>query len=615
MEKAKSKGSAGSDRMSPGCSAPCYGVFLKHDETISLRDGVRLAMDIYFPALDGRRAEGAFPVILVRTPYDKSPMFHYRYFAERGYVVVCQDVRGRYASGGSFYPFANEGPDGYDTVEWIASQPWCSGKIGTSGPSYCAAVQSALASLNPPHLAAMIPTYGPSSYYHSSMRHNGALEMRFFVYAFTMAATSREAAADPFVKAALDEACKNIWEWVRAFPIRKGETPLSLVPSYEQWAIDISTRAVYDEYWKRPGYGPMPFYDLHADVPTLYVAGWYDTYTRASFENFIQLGKRQKSPVHILAGPWTHVGGFKGIAGDLSTEPSGGLNDAMTHELRWFDRWLKGLPTGVDREKRVKYFLMGGGSRVAPDSSRIYHGGEWKESDTWPPPDTKQVSFFLHPLGILSERAPEGENSSSYNFDPSDPVPTIGGSLSAIPLPAGGFDQKGREDFIFSKNALPLSSRQDVLCFMSGILENDLLVEGPVSARLWVSTDGPDTDFTAKLIDVYPPTLNYPHGAAINITDSIMRLRFRNGFEREEPAVRGEVYCISFQLYPTANRFAKGHRIRLDISSSNFPRFDVNPNTGGPPGKERKKRVAVNTIFYGASRQSCITLYVSVRQG
>lgn len=605
----KNKGSA--NKLTYTCSAPCYGVFVDYNIMMPLRDGVRLAMDIYYPAIDGKKVQETFSVILVRTPYDKTNKSYYRYFAERGYVVVVQDVRGRYASEGVFYPFANEGPDGYDTVEWIAVQSWCNGKVGTSGASYCAAVQNALASLNPPHLAAMIPTYGPSSYFHSSMRHNGAFEMRFFVYAFSMAVSSREAASDPFIKSALEEAYTNIWEWVKSYPIRKGETPLSLLPSYEQWAIDISTRCLYDEYWKRPGYGPRFHYERHADVPTLYIAGWYDTYTRSSFENFIELGKQKKKPVHILAGPWTHGGDFKATAGDMSSVPEGGLSDIMGVELRWFDRWLKNLPTGVDKEKRVKYFLMGGGKGIETGNRVIFHGGEWKTSDVWPPAETQPMPFYLYPDGHLSLKPLlSGDFHTTYNFDPSDPVPTIGGNLSAIPLPAGGFDQKGDKIFIFAKNTLPLSSRSDILCFMTEPLTKDITVVGPIAMKLWVSTDGMDTDFTAKLIDVFPPSLNYPHGAALNISDSILRLRFRNGFEKEEIAVPGEVYKINFELYPTANRFVKGHRIRLDISSSNYPRFDVNPNTGGPLGIERRKRIAENTVYYGASTPSCIILSV-----
>lgn len=594
------------------CSAPSYDVVVERNMTMPLRDGVLLAMDVYFPATAGRKAEEAFPVVLRRTPYDKTAgAADGRYFAERGYIAVMQDVRGRYASEGEFYPFAHEGPDGYDAVEWISQQPWCDGKVGTTGASYCAAVQSALASLNPPHLAAMIPIYGPASYYHSSLRHNGALEMRFFTYAFSMAARSRETAADPLLKAALDEAYENIWEYVKSFPIRKGETPLSLVPSYEQWCIDISTRAAYDDYWRQPGYGPLPHYDKHADVPTLYVGGWYDTYTRNTLQNFVEMRKRQKQPVHVLMGPWTHGGVATATAGDLSSTPDGGLSDFRAVQLRWFDHWLKGLPTGLEADRPVKFFLMGGGSGPETGTKAIFHGGEWKTADSWPPKGAKATSFYLHADGRIRTDPPQDEcEPTRYDFDPRDPVPTVGGHLSAIPLPAGGFDQRGDPRFPFCKNTLPLAARRDVLSFSTEPLEEDVVVAGPVRARLWVSTDGSDTDFTAKLLDVFPPSPNHPHGAALNLTDSILRLRFRNGFEREELAEPGVVYEIVFDLYPTANRFAKGHRIRVDVSSSNYPRFDVNPNTGGPIGVERRLRTAANALHHSAARPSHVVMHV-----
>ena len=594
------------------CSAPTYEAIAERNVMMPLRDRVQLAMDIYFPAIDGVQAEGEFPAVLTRTPYDKNGCAgDAKYFAERGYVAVMQDVRGRYESEGTFYPFAHEGPDGYDAVEWIAAQPWCNGKVGTTGASYCGAVQSALASLNPPHLAAMIPTYGPGSYFHSSMRQNGVLEMRFYTYAFSMAARSREAAADLKLKAALDAANASIWDWVKAYPIRRGNSPLHLIPSYEQWCIDIATHATYDEYWKQPGYGPRPYYDQHADVPTLYVGGWYDTYTRNTLENFVELSKRQKAPVHVLMGPWTHSTATGSTAGDASFVPDGGLSDFRAVQLRWFDQWLKGLPTGLDQAAAVKYFVMGGGSGPEDGSRTIYHGGEWKSSATWPPAGIEPTPFYFHADGSLSTNAPADEPEPTlYQFDPRDPVPTIGGHLSAIPVPAGGFDQRNDPRFPFAKGKLPLSARQDVLCFVTEPLSEDVEIAGPIRVRLWVSTDGPDTDFTAKLIDLYPPSVNYPHGCALNLTDSIMRLRFRHGFEREELGVPGEAYELDFEMYPNANRFVKGHQIRVDISSSNYPRFEVNPNTGGSLGVDRRVRVAENSLYHSRSKPSQIVLPV-----
>ncbi len=575
-----------------------------------LRDGVRLATDLYFPP---RWSEGdePLPVILARTPYDRRNHAETATRAAReGYVYAAQDVRGRWASQGEFYAFAHEGPDGYDAVEWLAAQPWCNGKIGTMGQSYEAVVQSALASLNPPHLSAMCVTYGPSSYYHHSMRHNGALELRFFVYAFSMASTSREAQADPTIKAALDEACANIWDWVQSCPIQPGESPLALVPSYERWLLDILRHAKYDDYWRQPGYGPRPYYDQHADVPTLCIGGWYDSYTRATVTNFMEMQPRQQEPVHLLMGPWHHGGAGVGEAGE-ATFADGGLDDYTGLRLSFFDRHLRGDESAdFGQDRPVRYFMMGGGEG-AVEEQHIEVGGEWREADTWPPEGCEPTAFYLHPDGHLSEEPPEAQSAAtSWTFDPSDPVPTIGGNLSALGVDPGAFDQRNDERFPFTEGALPLSARRDVLCFATEPLEEDLTIAGPVEVVLHVSSDAPDTDFTAKLIDVYPPSEAYPAGYALNLTDGIMRLRFREGFDREVLAEPGEVYELRFEMYPTANRFVAGHRIRVDISSSNFPRFELNPNTGGPLGSDRRRRVAENTLHHDAARASKVILPV-----
>lgn len=594
------------------CSPPAYEALGERDVMVPMRDGVRLATDIYFPAREGHKIPGQYPVVLERTPYDKSNAAAIgRYYAERGYVAAVQDVRGRYQSQGAFYPFAHEGPDGYDTVEWLAAQPWCNGKVGTLGQSYDAAVQSALAALTPPHLAAMIVTYGPASYFHHSMRHNGALELRFFVYAFLMASTSREALRDPTIKAALDQAYANIWDWVRHFPLRRGATPLTLVPSYEQWCLDIMTRATYDDYWRQPGYGPMPWYDQHADVPTLYIGGWYDSYTRATITNFVELSRRQQAPVHLLMGPWTHGAVGQPVAGDACFLPDGGLSDYEATRLRWFDHHLKGLPTGLDQEPPVRYFVMGGGPGPEDTGRRVRVGGQWRTADHWPPAGYQPSRFYLHPDGSLSpQAASQPAEPTRYQFDPADPVPTIGGNLSAIPIPAGAFDQRNDPRFQGVRGNLPLSARNDVLVFQTEPLSEDLVIAGPIEVVLYVSTDGLDTDFTAKLIDVYPPSPSYPAGCALNLSDSVMRLRFRNGFAAEELAQPGEIYQLRFELYPTAVRFVAGHRIRVDISSSNWPRFDVNPNTGGPVGVERRRRVACNALYHDPAHPSHVVLPV-----
>jgi uncharacterized protein len=594
------------------CSAPAYEVVVESNAMIPLRDGVRVATDLYFPARGGQKVEGQYPVILTRTPYDKTNHAATgRFYAERGYVAAMQDVRGRYMSEDEFYAFAHEGPDGYDAVEWLAGQAWCNGRVGTMGASYEAAVQSALASLNPPHLAAMIVTFGPSSYYHHSMRQNGALEQRFVTYAFGMATTSQEALADPVLKAALDEAAANIWDWVRSGAIREGTSPLHLVPSYERWCLDLLTKVTYDEYWQQPGYGPRPYYDQHANVPTLYVGGWYDTYTRATVENFVELSRRQQAPVHLLMGPWHHGGVGDPAVGDLSFHPEGALSHYESLRLQWFDQYLKDLPTKAAQASPVRYFLMGGGRGLEGGTQIIEHGGHWCEEAAWPPPGLTPTPYYFHAEGTLSTEPPSAEVAATrYNFDPRDPVPTIGGNLSAIAIPPGGYDQRNDSRFPFAQGRLPLSARQDVLCFETAPLAEDLVIAGPLVVKLWVATDGPDTDFTAKLMDVYPPGGAYPAGCALNLADSIIRLRFREGFEQEALAEPGQVYALTFELYPTANRFRQGHRIRVDISSSNFPRFDVNPNTGGPLGQERRMRVAENTLYHDEARPSHIVLPV-----
>jgi len=575
---------------------------------------VQLATDLYFPADGDRALNGPFPVLLTRTPYDKNSLIHEtrgHYYARRGYIVAMQDVRGRYASEGTFYPFTNEAPDGYDTVEWLGGKPWCTGKVGTFGESYEAGVQNALACLNPPHLAAMVPVYGCSSYFHCSMRHNGALEMRLYMYAFIMASTSKEAMADPCIQEAMNDVNANLWDWVRAFPIRKGCTPLRLVPSYEAWAIDISTHGTYDDYWKSMGYGPRPYYDLHADVPSLYIGGWYDSYPRSTVENFVELKKRKKTPVHMLLGPWVHGSrGGDAVVGDARfPHPADRLDYDEVH-LQWFDRWLKDIPNGGDESGPAEYFVMGGGPGLQEDHT-ILPGGEWRPTSAWPPPESEPTPFYVHADGVLSEAKPdEEEGQTTYRFDPADPVPTVGGNLSPVQLKPGMYDQRQDARFAFTNGTMPLSSRQDVLCFMTPPLTEPMEIVGPIEAVMYVATDGPDTDFTAKLIDVYPPAPGYPEGCAANLTDSIGRLRFRDGYEEEHLAEPGTVYQLRFELYPTANRFVPGHQIRVDISSSNFPRFELNPNTGGPLGRERGFRVARNTLYHNKSRPSHILLPV-----
>ncbi len=597
-----------------------YDVVVQRNVVVPMRDGTRLATDLYLPADSGETVEGRYPLILERTPYNKSTLTNNangRYFARRGYAVAVQDVRGRHASEGIWYAFANEGPDGFDGLEWLAVQDWCDGRVGTMGGSYCGSDQSALACLNPPHLETMIVLEGASNYHTCSMRHNGACELRFMVYAFRMAADSKEAQADEGLRAILADAYANVGDWVAKSPLRAGESPLRLVPSYEQWHLDVLTHGDYDEYWQRPGYSPEHFRDVHADVPTLYLGGWYDSYARATTENFAEQGKVQKSRLGLTMGPWTHGSAQVeySYAGDVDFGLDSSLDDYNGFRLRWFDHFLKDLHTGIDGESAASLFIMGGGSGRRNLDGRLDHGGRWTKADTWPPEDTSFRNLYLHGDRHLSWDEPAASSPSSYSFDPENPVPTVGGNLSAGEpvLIAGGYDQRGDARFFGCEDGLPLAARHDVLVFRSEPLETDVEIVGPLRAVLWASSGAVDTDFTVKLIDEYPPAQDYPDGFALNLTDSILRARYRDSRETAEFLNPGQVYRFNIVMYPVGNIFAPGHRIRLDVSSSNFPRFDINPNTGEPLGRHTRSVVAQNQIFHDAEHPSHLEL--SVRNG
>lgn len=594
-------------------SEQAWQVELESNRMVPMRDGTGLATDIYLPAFDGSAAPGPFPVLLERTPYDKSAPENAEmglYFARRGYVCAIQDVRGRFESEGLWYPFAKEAPDGFDSVEWLSGQPWCDGQVGTMGGSYCGSDQSALATLNPPSLRTMIVAVGASSYYHASMRQNGVLEQRFIVYAFRMATTSKEALADPVLRAMLLDAYANVGEWFARVPFKKGVSALRHLPTYEQWVIDILSRGDYGPYWQQRGYDIAHHYEEHADVPTLYLGGWYDSYARSTCENFSKLSKLKEAPQMLLMGPWIHGGWEETFAGDLDF---GNLARINYHDLRlaWFDHFLKGLKTEFSASSPVRIFVMGPGDNTSNYYGRLQKDGYWRLESNFPLPDTQFTVWYLQEEGLLSREQPTAEVSeSTYTFDPRDPVPTIGGGISAASpiMEPGGFDQRGDSRFFGCRDSLPLNARSDVLTFESAPLPADLEITGPIMVRLYVSSSVSDTDFTAKLIEVLPPSAESPDGLAINLTDSVMRTRYRISWEKPLLMQAGEVCQLDFPLYPTANVFKAGHSIRVDISSSNFPRFDVNPNTGGPLGIDRRFRLADQVVYHNCNHPSQVIL-------
>ena len=321
----------------------------------------------------------------------------------------------------------------------------------------------------------------------------------------------------------------------------------------------------------------------------------------------------------LLMGPWTHGARSLTNSGDADFGQTavieGNLSIDFNHlRLRFFDRWLKGLDNGQEKEPPVKLFVMGGGSGRKTSQNRLDHGGQWRGENEWPLARAQETQFYLCPGGALSTQGPDSPNKASeFLFDPSHPVPTIGGNISSGQpiMSAGGFDQRETEEFFGSEEPyLPLASRSDVLVFQTDPLLEDTEITGPVSVRLWVSSSAVDTDFTAKLIDVYPASYDYPEGFALNLTDGILRVKFRDSWERPEPMVPGDIYEIDVGLLPISNLFAKGHRIRLDISSSNFPRFDVNGNTGKNPGTSAIRILALNTVYHDDIHHSYVLLSV-----
>ncbi|MBM3959936.1 MAG: CocE/NonD family hydrolase [SAR202 cluster bacterium] len=620
-------------------------VNLVSDVMVETRDGVRLATDIYFPARNGRRVAGKLPALLHRTPYNKTEveatLGYCRYFASHGYVSIIQDCRGCYRSGGDVNFLFPEAEDGCDTMSWIDAQPWSDGQVGTWGTSWAGWTQTALAALGPRNLKTMVPNMSGSDGYSSSIRQGGALELRFLAWAFWHSAVNTQKALkfEPWIDAALNRGATRFREWLTRMPIRPGQTQLKLVPQYERWAFELLKSADYGDYWKHPSLAPELYWEKFPDIPVLWVGGWYDSYARATFESFLGMRRLKKAPQYVLVGPWTHGSETvqQPFAGDVEFPREAGLTSFRDVHLRWFDHWLKGEDNGVARDPRIRVFVMGGGDGKKAATGRLSHGGKWRDLDEWPPAGTRRSSFYLHGDGSLDERKPgTAGGRTTYRFDPANPVPSIGGSVSSLAdledlpagindpglvprqarsrdiMSAGGFDQREAARFFGCRPPyLPLASRPDVLVFQTDPLQEELEVAGPVEVKLWVATSAVDTDFTAKLIDVYPPGSSYPDGYALNLSDSIQRLRYRDPRGRPALVKPGEVVPITIVLYPIANLFARGHRIRLDVSSSNFPRFDVNPNTGEAIGFERRRVVAENTVFHDSTRPSHVVLPVA----
>lgn len=595
---------------------PTDGVLLLKDVMVPMRDGVRLATDIYLPARNGQPVAGRFPAVVSRTPYNKDFTWARPedYWTRHGYVVVSQDVRGRYKSEGRWDMLVDDGRDGYDLLKWIGEQPWSNGKVGTVGASYVGATQHAMAIANAPNLAAMVPIDAVSNTGHFGIRHQGAFELRWFNWIFSLGGDgttlAAERAAEPREAVpALVEMKDHVREYLKALPLRAGTTALRFAPDYERWLIQAMRHGDDDALWANMGASVVDHVAEYKDIPVYHVTGWYDSWNGSVADLSFPALARAKHAQHLIIGPWTHYGQEESHAGMAEFGPDAIVN-RNDFERAWFDHWLKGVANGVDMAPPVRLFIMGGGDGHKTPEGRVFVGGHWRDEQEWPLARAVNTAWYLHENGILSRDPPGSSPPTRYTFDPRHPVPTIGGNISSFGpvVSVGAQDQRCTKESWLCTDTLPLAARPDVLVFQTQPLAQDVEVTGPLVVKLWAGSDAPDTDFTAKLVDVYPPSRDFPSGLEINIADGIIRARYRDSLSRARMMKKGEAYEFNIELYSTALVFRRGHRIRVDVSSSNFPRFDVNPGTGEPLDDNRRWRIAENVIYHDARHPSRIIL-------
>ena len=567
---------------------------------LMLRDGIITYVDVFRPDTSGK-----FPALLQRTPYDKSVSrtgtFDPIRAATNGYAVVIQDVRGRHSSDGEFYTFVNETDDGYDSVEWVAGQPWCTGKVGMFGTSYVGATQWLAAKSKPPSLAGIAPGLTASDYHEGWTWQGGAFELGFNLswaigalgvdnwpnlsHRLLLPAEQVEAIID--VKDDLTTGYQHLP--LRDLPDLEG--PLS--PYYYDWLAHPE----YDAYWKR-----ISIEDSYSEitVPAFNFGGWYDIFLGGIMRNYVgmrEMGATEeaRSGQRLTIGPWVHAGGQAAVSGEYNfgTRAAAGKLGLQGLILRFYDHWLKGEDNGVADEQPVRIFVMG--------------ENVWRLEDEWPLSRAQEIKYYLHSGGKantlngdgwLSPETPADEPPDVYVYNPIDPVPTRGGGLccdQAFQAP-GVYDQR------------PIETRPDVLVYTTPPLERDTEVTGPVTVTLYASSSARDTDFTAKLLDVEPS------GYARNLTDGIIRARYRQPRAPANLIQPNQVYEFTIDLWATSNLFKQGHRIRLEVSSSNFPRFDRNTNTGEAIGTDAGLISALQTVLHSSESPSHVTLPIVPRE-
>ena len=591
--------------------ASAQDVVVQRNLMIPMRDGIRLATDIYRPATSGVPVATKLPLLLTRSPYNKErerDVATALNFARHGYVVAVQDMRGRWRSEGEFSKYAlTEPADGFDTVAWLAKQDYSNGNIGMWGTSYSAHTAADAAKLAPPALKAILLNQGGmANAWDHAVRHGGAFEL-----ARELTWVWRQVAAEyhnPVVRQLFES--ESVEDWYRAMPIRKGLSPLAHAPEYERYFLEEYTSADYTDFWRTMPLNWSEYYAETADIAMLHVGGWYDIFLRGTVQNFTELSRLKDAPVELLVGPWTHSGNTRTYAGDVDFGPDAAIEDFFVDfQRRWFDRHLKNGARPAPQP--VRLFVMGTGDGRRNEDGRLHHGGYWTESGSWPLDDMTPTTLYFHADGKLAAGKPtEAASSTTYTFDPDYPVPTIGGNVSSR-VKDGAYDQRERPDFFPSEPPyLPLRARSDVVVFQTEPLEDDVVIVGPIEVVLHVTSSAVDTDFAAKLVDVYPPSPDYPAGFDLNLSDALTRASYRNERHKRDLLEPGKVYRLSIRLFPTANVFKKGHRIRVDITSSNFPRFDINPGTGAALGKHRRSIKADNTVHHDRQYASYVVLPV-----
>jgi uncharacterized protein len=549
--------------------APTANVVVDRDVAVPMRDGVVLRADVFRPA-----SKEPVPAIVNRTPYGRaSPLIQLAAIeparvVDAGFALVCQDVRGRFDSEGEFYTFFSDVSDTYDTVEWTAAQRWCNGDVGMAGRSYSAAVQWLGAGEQPPHLKAISPIVTGSDFYNGWIYEGGAFQFGFNVFWIWLMSKPREIAK-------LDEIYRHLP--LRTLPIED----LTWARLYAHWLAHSTD----DHYWRALAINRRYEQIL---APAFIVGGWYDVFVRGTLENYVGLRERGGSErarvgTRLVVGPWAHgstYGPYPDHSFDLFA-PADAL-DVPELQLRFFSRELRGEVNGVDEEPPVRIFVMG--------------ENRWRDEQDWPLRRAVETCWYLRDGGRLTREGPGDEAPDEFDYDPRDPAPTIGGPTS---LPArmmransGPLDQRRLDD------------RADVLAYTSAPLDSHVEVTGPLAVRLHAATSAPDTDFVAKLVDVRPD------GTAVILAEGVLRTRFREGFDRELSVEPGRPYEYRIDLAATSNVFLAGHSIRVLITSSSFPRFDRNPNTGHPLGIDGPEdlRPARQTIYHDGGRPSCVLL-------